>query len=47
MAYPPGIIDFVEQNRAGLDHMLYDVGIDYRKTERGLEVVKSAFYGLL
>jgi hypothetical protein len=47
MDYPSGIIDFVEQNRAGLDHMLYDVGIDYRKTERGLEVVKSAFYGLL
>lgn len=45
--YPAPLIDFVQQNRAGLDHLLYDVGIDYRRTERGLEVVKSAFYGLL
>ena len=45
--YPESLIDFVERNRADLDHMLYDVGIDYRRTEQGLEVVKSAFYGLL
>jgi hypothetical protein len=47
MAYPLEFVHFVEQNRADLDHMLYDVGIDYRKTGQGLEVVKSAFYGLL
>jgi hypothetical protein len=45
--YPEDLIQFVERNRADLDHMLYDVGIDYRRTEQGLEVVKSAFYGLL
>lgn len=47
MNYPIDLVDFVEQNRASLDHLLYDVGIDYRKTGQGLEVVKSAFYGLL
>jgi hypothetical protein len=45
--YPEDLIQFVERNRADLDHMLYDVGIDYRRTGKGLEVVKSAFYGLL
>lgn len=45
--YPADLVAFVEQNRADLDHMLYDVGIDYRRTHNGLQVVKSAFYGLL
>ena len=45
--YPGGLIDFVETNRGDLDHLLYDVGIDYVKTANGLEIVKSAFYGLL
>ena len=45
--YPPDLIAFVERNRSDLDHLLYDVGIDYRKTATGLQIVKSAFYGLL
>ena len=45
--YPSDLIAFVETNRDDLDHLLYDVGIDYVKTANGLEIVKSAFYGLL
>lgn len=45
--YPEPLVTFVQQNRSDLDHMLYDVGIDYRRSGRDLEIVKSAFYGLL
>jgi hypothetical protein len=38
---------FVRDNRGRLDHMLYDVGIDYRAVDGKLTVVKSAYYGVL
>jgi hypothetical protein len=44
MHYPEGHIAFVEQNRSGLDHMLYDVGFDYRVEQGTLRIVKSAYY---
>lgn len=43
--YPYGIINFVEKNRNNLDHMLYDVGIDYIMKNGKVEIVKSAYYG--
>jgi len=44
-AYPPALTAFVEENRADLDHLLYDVGFDYRMAEGKLEVLKSGYYG--
>jgi len=45
--FPAAIVDFATLHRDGLDHMLYDVGIDYRIEGREVIVTKSAFYGLL
>ena len=46
MKYPAEQVLFVEQNRARLDHMRYDVGLDYRMAGERLEIVKSAYYGV-
>lgn len=46
MAFPAAEIDFAEQHRDGLDHLLYDVGIDYRMQDGRLEILKSAYYGV-
>lgn len=43
--FPAAQIDFVEKHRAELDHLLYDVGIDYRMENGRLKVLKSAYYG--
>jgi hypothetical protein len=45
--YPPAIRAFLRQHRGRLDHMLYDVGIDYRMVGGRLEILKSAYYGVL
>jgi hypothetical protein len=29
-----------------LDHLLFDVGFDYRTTDQGLLVLKSGYYGV-
>ncbi|TXN82131.1 hypothetical protein [Methylobacterium sp. WL8] len=47
LAYPEAITGFVRDNRRRLDHLLYDVGIDYVQTDGRPEIVKSAYYGLL
>jgi hypothetical protein len=44
--YPAGQIRFLEDNLDRLDHMLYDVGFDYRMKGGRLEIVKSAYYGV-
>lgn len=44
--YPPGQIRFLEDNIENFDHMLYDVGFDYRMKGGRLEIVKSAYYGV-
>ena len=44
--YPAEIRHFVAKNRANLDHLLYDVGIDYRVGESGIEILKSGYYGI-
>ena len=46
-AFPRALVDFVRAHRHDLDHMLYDIGIDYVVENGAMRVVKSAFYGLL
>lgn len=45
--FPKTLTEFVRERRDELDHMLYDVGIDYRVEGDEVRVLKSAFYGLL
>ena len=45
MDYPRRIVSYVEENRGVLDHILYDVGIDYRMEGGELVVLKSGYYG--
>ena len=45
-AFPRGIVDFAKRYRGELDHMLYDVGIDYVVRDGHVTVTKSAFYGV-
>jgi hypothetical protein len=46
LQYPPAQVEFVERHRARLDHLLYDVGIDYRVDDGQLRILKSAYYGV-
>lgn len=45
MRYPAEIISFMKDNRSSLDHLLYDVGIDFRTEGDDLVIVKSGYYG--
>ena len=45
LGYPAEHVSFVERHRHRLDHMLYDVGFDYRVEGGKLNIVKSAYYG--
>jgi hypothetical protein len=44
--FPAQEVLFVERNKGSLDHMLYDVGIDYRIEGGRLSIVKAAWYGV-
>ncbi len=45
MDYPPAIRDFVDAHRAALDHLRFDVGIDYTMRPDGSVVMtKSSYY---
>jgi hypothetical protein len=46
MSYPIELTSFVEENRSSLDHLLYDVGIDYRMEGNDLVLLKSGYYGI-
>lgn len=46
MEYPAPHTAFVEENRDRLDHLLYDVGIDYRMEDGELRFLKSGYYGI-
>ncbi|WP_293776163.1 hypothetical protein [uncultured Oxalicibacterium sp.] len=46
MAFPTAQIAFAEQQRDRLDHLLFDVGIDYRMEAGEINVLKSAYYGV-
>lgn len=45
MRYRPELISFVEKNRSRLDHLQYDVGLDYRMEGDHLVFLKSGYYG--
>jgi len=45
--FPADLVAFAREHRNGLDHMLYDVGIDYMVEGDAVKVLKTAFYGLL
>jgi hypothetical protein len=45
--FPAGLAGFARTHRNELDHMLYDVGIDYAVEGNAVKVLKTAFYGLL
>ncbi len=45
LRYPEEHVAFVEEKRASLDHMLYDVGFDYRMENGELVILKSGYYG--
>ncbi len=47
LEYPQPIRSFLGDNRDRLDHLLYDVGIDYRQADGRIEIVKSAYYGVV
>jgi hypothetical protein len=44
--YPRGIVNFVESNKAFLDHLQYDAGFDYRMENGQLSILKSGYYGV-
>jgi hypothetical protein len=46
LAYPPAILDFVASHRGDLDHLLFDVGFDYRLEGDRLIALKSGYYGV-
>lgn len=46
MKYPEAITTFVVSNRDRLNHLLYDVGIDYIANGDELSIVKSGYYGV-
>jgi hypothetical protein len=45
--FPGDLVSFARQHRNDLDHMLYDVGLDYVIEAGVVKITKSAFYGLL
>ena len=44
--YPLEIINFVKSNKTLLDHMLYDIGFDYKIQDEDLIIIKSGYYGI-
>ncbi|MDK9703138.1 MAG: hypothetical protein OEL20_08350 [Sulfuritalea sp.] len=46
MEYPENQVRFLEDNMDRLDHMLYDVGFDYRMEDGRLKIIKSSYYGV-
>ncbi|WP_415900003.1 hypothetical protein [Neptuniibacter sp. QD48_11] len=47
MRYPEPILGYVKASMNELDHMLYDVGVDYKMLPDGqIEVLKTSYYGI-
>ncbi|MCY2930277.1 MAG: hypothetical protein NTV86_12425 [Planctomycetota bacterium] len=44
LAYPEATVAFVRENRSMLDHLLFDVGLDYRSRAGQVEILKSGYY---
>ncbi|UCV14041.1 hypothetical protein [Quatrionicoccus australiensis] len=45
LAWPASLIDFVAAEQSRLDHLLFDVGFDYRVENGRFTITKSACYG--
>jgi hypothetical protein len=45
LAYPAELVAFISSNKARLDHLLYDFGVDYTLKDGRMVVVKSGYYG--
>ena len=43
--YPRKQIDFLEENKNKLSHLLYDVSINYKMENGKFKIVKSGYYG--
>jgi hypothetical protein len=46
LRYPQAILSWVRGNRGNLDHLRFDVGIDYRMEGGRLAFLKSGYYGV-
>jgi hypothetical protein len=46
LGYPDEMCQFVEAHRSELDHLLYDVGFDYRMEGDVMVILKSGYYGV-
>lgn len=46
LSYPAPMVEFVARNRQKLDHLLFDVGVDYRMENGRLRFLKSGYYGV-
>ena len=46
LSYPAPIVAFVRDNVANLDHLLFDVGFDYRTEGDRISILKSGYYGV-
>ena len=46
LTYPPPLVSFVREHAGRLDHLLFDVGFDYRMEGGRLRVLKSGYYGV-
>ena len=44
--YPAGLVDFIQQHRDRLDHLTYDVGIDFALRDGRPVGLKSGWYGV-
>jgi hypothetical protein len=44
--YPQPVQDFVRTHRGQLDHLLFDVGFDYRGEGARVVPLKSGYYGV-
>ncbi len=42
--YPAAMTDFVREHRSALDHLSFDVGIDYRGDDGDVRIGKTGFY---
>lgn len=45
MKYNDELVSFVESNKSRLDHLQFDVGLDYRMDGKDLVFLKSGYYG--
>jgi len=46
MRYPEEQLAFARSHRNGFDHLLFDVGIDFRMENGAMKILKSAWYGV-